>query len=186
MAGPRDQTYVYFPEKITSIKGYWQGKPHAEVANARELGLKNASLSVRSQDNIWGNEIRAKSSETASRSTLWTEITVPDQPELADQTMDVRLRMDVRYPRMRGNDKFAVVPQSFRHQAELHLAAPHAGRQYRLAWWLGGLGGAVAVLLASLWLIRVSQSLRKQANPTKVVGMGEDVPGGLAYEPPQG
>jgi hypothetical protein len=186
VAGPGDRTYVYFPDKIQSIKGYWKGKPYAVVANAAEVGLRNPALSARSKDNVWGNKIEAKSDETASRSTLWAEITVPDEAELAGKTLAVRLRMDTSYPRMRGNDRFEEVRQRFQHQAELYLASPHAGQQYRLAWWVGGLGGAAAVVLASLWLMRVSRSLRKQANPTRVIAMDEGVPEGLAYEPPPG
>ena len=89
VAGPGDDPYIYFPNKITSVKGYWQGNVRAEVLNAAEVGLNAAQIGASSQTDNWGNTIQIGSKESkTSTKTLWAACQSAGQPPAGRQNLE--------------------------------------------------------------------------------------------------
>lgn len=173
VAGPGDEPYIWFPQKISSIKGYWVGQSRAEVTNAAEVGLQQSGLPSCTNHTSWGDNIRAKSSEKSSSSTLWVGVQIPKDPNLAGKTLNLRLHLTVKYPKLMGNNHFDEVQEEFSHSALLELSSANAGSQYRNLWWFGVGGGGAVTLLMGLSLIACAGRLRKDALPTNVYTVGE-------------
>ncbi len=184
VAGPGDEPYVYFPDKIISVKGWWRGLPDVKVANWQELGLKGPQLPASSQADNWPRDkinISSKESKT-STNTVWVRIRVPPDAKLEGKTLDLNLAMLVDYPEMAGADhfnnreRFPIRPM---HKS-LVLSGSGAGAQYRSWWWGGFLGGAFLLVVPGIALMTLSNNLRRRALPTNIfvpdtdrVGQGE-------------
>src|SRR5262249_44624644 len=69
VVGPGDNAYIYFPNKITTVKGYWRGQAAVRIKNARELNVQE-TMRAESQNDSWGNTISAKSSEKSNTKTV--------------------------------------------------------------------------------------------------------------------
>jgi hypothetical protein len=173
VAGPGDEVYVYFPQSISSIKGYWSGQATALVVNAAEVGLPTPQLTASSQQSTWGNTISAKSSEKYSRSRLWARVKLPPAGDLAGKTLQIKMNLGVSYPTMKGGG-FENQQQPFSHTADLRLAAANAGGRYRAWWWGGLLGGAVLVLLPGILLAKLADAFRQRALPTNIFVPGQE------------
>jgi hypothetical protein len=174
VVGPGDEAYVYFPTKITTVKGYWKGRPHAQIANAAEFNLANPTLKATSQNDTWGEKISIGSKESKeSTKSLWVRVVLPPNPELAGKTVDLDLKLDVEFPQLRGNEWFPATSQS-EHRSSIQLASPGAGKAYKSAWWWGMCGGAALILFLSFWLARLADSFRHRALPTNVYVPGQE------------
>jgi hypothetical protein len=187
VAGPGDDPYIWFDDKINSVKNYWRGQGVAHVLNAQEVGLP-ATLPIVTRNDNWGNTIRVKSSEKNSRSTLWVRLPIPKQDSLAGKTLKLRLDLTVDYPAANGN-RFDTRQGSFSKNTTLHLASAGAGHNYRTGWWVGVTSGLVLFLLASATLARLSDGFRKKALPTDIFVPGDDAEessaGPAEHEPPR-
>jgi hypothetical protein len=173
VAGPGDEVYTYFPDRISSVKGYWNAQANAQVVNANEAGLASPQLRVTSKTDSWGNSISVKSSEKNSSSRLWASVLLPRDPNLAGQTLRIKIDMMVTYPAMQGNG-FENVQSSFNYTANLRLSAPQSGSQYRACWWGGMLTGLVLALLSGLLLAKLADSFKKRALPTNIFEPRQD------------
>ncbi|MFO0846887.1 MAG: hypothetical protein U0797_31735, partial [Gemmataceae bacterium] len=89
VAGPGDTPYVYFPDKINSVKGYWTGQPRVTVLNAADLGGA-VTVGATSKNETWGNQISVKSSEKNSHPSLWAYLQVPPDPQLAGKVLKLK------------------------------------------------------------------------------------------------
>jgi hypothetical protein len=171
VAGPGDEPYVYFPETITSVKGYWRGTPNVRVANWQEVGLAGPQLQATTKTDSWAQQITVGSKESkTSTNTLWLRLRLPPDAKLQGQTLELDLSMTVDYPELVGGDKFndhrgmQIRPM---HQ-KLALSSTGAGSQYRSWWWGGFLGGAFLLVVPSIALVRLSGNMRRRALPTSI------------------
>jgi hypothetical protein len=172
--GPGDDPYLYFPNSIDSVKGYWQGNATAEVLNAVEAGLTTPQLRATSQADQWGQTIRIGSRESKTSSkTLWVRITLPPDAQLEGKTLQVHMKLDVTYPALQGN---SWVPANghFEYTTAVHLASAAAGRRYRAWWWGGFVGGVLLLTVSSFMLLRLATGLRKLAEPTSIFSPGQE------------
>ncbi len=193
VAGPGDQPYTYFPNKITSVKGFWRGVGKAQVANAAEVGLASPDLRIETKQDNWGQSISIGSKESkTSTNTLWMRVLLPPDSKLEGKTLKLNMLLVVTYPKLNG-DRFDEVSESYSHKAEIRLNSAGAGGQYKTWWWGGFLGGVVLISVASILIVRLSNDLCKLAHPTKVFTPGqvedearqaEAVPDAQAAEPP--
>jgi hypothetical protein len=174
VAGPGDQPYLYFPDQITSVKGYWRGLGKAQVVNAAEVGLPVADLRIESKQDNWGQSISIGSKESkTSTNTLWLRVLLPNDPLLEGKTLKLNLHLIVVYPALSGIN-FDEVHQDFSHKAEIRLSGAGAGVRYQSWWWGGFVGGVLLVTVSSLLLVRLSSGLRKLAQPTSIFAPGAD------------
>lgn len=143
VAGPGDTIRVYLPQTISSVGGYWKAN-----ARAGAVGAEDRSFPASSRQADWGDEITTSSKQRTSTSSLWADVTVPDEPSLAGQTQQLQVDLGVTYPRMSGFNTFREVRESYSRTLDLKLAPPGSGRvYYRL--WLGGMVACGILLLAA-------------------------------------
>jgi hypothetical protein len=173
VVGPGDSPYVYFPNKITSVKGFWQGRPAVTVENARDLGLGNPQLRAEAQNDNWGNTIQIGSKESkTSTKTLWTRVHF--DPQLA-AGKEVRLKIDlaITYPKLMGDKSWDPATEQHSLSTAVRLASPKAGSTYRSFFWWGLVFGGVLILTFSIVLALLARGLRNRALPTSVYPLEE-------------
>ena len=121
-------------------------------------------MQATTNQNDWGREIRAKSSEKHSNSTPWVSVTMPDDPALGGKTVGCDVVLGVEYPEVTGSSDFQTVARKMDRNLTLQLAAtPGAGRSYDSWWWEGTVGGMVLLLVCALiwWACRAGCSGRR-------------------------
>ena len=170
VAGPGDETYVYLPDSISSIKGYWTGtsKVTAQAVGLPQAGEFGIASSTRQMD--WGRSIAdVKQSERSTRNRLWVRVKLPSDGECAGKTLALKIALTVRYPVVRDNNSFATTVEDFQHEATLELAAPLAARAYKTWWWGGFAGGEFLLMVSILTRLAGAEALRKTARPTEIL-----------------
>lgn len=174
VAGPGDQPYTYFPDKITSVKGYWRGLGKAQVVNAAEVGLPASDLRLETKQDNWGQSISIGSKESkTSTNTLWLRVLLPIDPQLEGKTLKLHMVLNVVYPELKGIS-FDEVSQQFSHTVEIRLGGAGAGNRYKVWWWGGFLAGVMLVTVSSLLLVRLSSGMCKLAQPTSIFALGKN------------
>jgi len=169
VVGPGDVTRVYMPEKITSIKDYWRGRPKAVLHDVGAKAGQGMPVSVTTNENDWGTTIYAKSSEKNSTSTPWVTLTMPTDASLAGKTMTAEIDLDLEYPVSSGSSKFVREHRTMHQSTNIHFAPPGAGASYSQMWWEGTFVGIVAILVGSLFLMGSAKGFVRRAKPTKIV-----------------
>ena len=152
VVSPGDATTFYMPEQIASVKGYWRGKPSAEVTNAEELGLSTGALPATTNESTWSGTISVKSSEKSSHSSPWIKFTLPGEQTLANKVANLRLKLAAEFPQMRGTNTYGEVRKDFTADTDLRLAASNAGGLYQGLWY-GGLAGSIVLLALTTFLL---------------------------------
>ncbi|HTU18591.1 MAG TPA: hypothetical protein VMG10_11070 [Gemmataceae bacterium] len=179
IVGPGDAPYIYFPNKITSIKGYWQGNiQQVEVLNAAEVGLESASFSTVTNQDSWDSSISIGSEESKTSSdTLWVRVYLPNDPWLEGKTLKLKMKLIVVYPRLNGNN-VEEVSESYSHTEEIRLSSAEARHSYKIWCWNGFLCGVQLIAVSSLLLVRLSKGLCKLAKPTSIFApdLGDEEP----------
>lgn len=192
--GPGDDPYVYFPNKITSVKGYWNGTAMAEIVNAGELGVPSGPLRTDTKHDNWGETIQIGSKESkTSTKTLWVSVTLPSDAKLEGKTVKLKTTLTVVYPKLIGDKWDPATEGPFVQTSEIRLGGVNAGSRYKGWWWGGFLGGVVLLSVSSIMLARLSTGLRKLAEPTRIFTPGEpeegergdDVPDVLPADQPR-
>jgi hypothetical protein len=175
VAGPGDEVDIYFPDQISSIKGYWKGQPTVSVTNAQELGLAEATLPATSEDDHWGSVMMGKH-VSPKNAQLWARVSLPESENLAGETLQMKIALDVAYPAKTGMFGFQEVRQGFAHATELRLASALAGFMYQVVWWGSLLIGAGLIVLAELFLYRSAKGRKRSALASRVVPITDDAP----------
>jgi hypothetical protein len=175
VAGPGDEVDIYFPDQISSIKGYWKGQPTVSVTNAQELGLAEAALPATSEDDHWGSVMMGKH-VSPKNAQLWARVSIPESEGLAGETLQMKIALDVAYPAKTGMFGFQEVRQGFAHATELRLASALAGFMYQVVWWGSLLIGAGLIVLAELFLYRSAKGWKRSALASRVVPITDDAP----------
>jgi hypothetical protein len=169
VAGPGDEVKIWFPDRVSSVKGLWNGTATVEVANAAEVSLAGGNLKATTNNATWSQTIRVKSSEKNSSSRLWVRVQLPPQADLAGKTLQLRMRLNVNYPAMAGGNRWNPAQGAFTHNTAVKLSAPNSGSQYTTWWWAGMLGGSLLVLVPSALLAVLAGAFRRKALPTQVI-----------------
>ncbi len=170
VAGPGDEAYVYFPNKIVSVKGYWNGQASATATCKTEPALQVGKLTARTQTDVWPQTIQVdnKSSSTSTKA-LWVKVGIPGNSDLVGKTLTVQMSLAVRYPKLMDathfDDNFS---ENFTYSADLTLAKPGAGAVYRACWYAGVIGGGLAMIVLGAFLALIASTLRRKALPTEV------------------
>jgi hypothetical protein len=184
VAGPGDETYLYLPDSISSVKGFWSGAASVSASLADSPNEPAFQVAAVTNNTNWGNNIRVKSSEKYSSSRLWVTLRLPDRPDLAGKKLQFTIDLKVNYPMMMGAN-FVNQQGAFNRTGELRLATPGAGKEYNQLWWLGVLGGGGLLLAMNLGLIGAANALKRQALPTNVYTVQEDQPQADEPAPPE-
>lgn len=150
VAGPGDTTRFYFKDKITSLKGMWQGFADGNVTNAEELGIVGKiPLVCKTNNSTWGNRITGKSVSNETNA-MWSDVTFPRVSELAGKTVTLFLEVKATYPLAAGNAQFDDHEASFSHSTSLVMAEAGAGAMYFKAFWGGQLVAIVVSVMSFL------------------------------------
>jgi hypothetical protein len=174
VAGPGDDPYVYFGQKISCVKGYWRGTGKAEVTNAAQLGLPPPPLRVESQNSNWGASISVKSSEKSTTATPWARVHLPSGADWSGKNLTIKIDLSVAFPKIQGANDFKADTAQYSQSVSIQLATPKAGSTYRSFFWLGSLAGATIIVVMSAVLALTANGLRRRALPTQVYPLQED------------
>jgi hypothetical protein len=167
VVGPGDTTRVYMPQKITSVKGYWDGRASVQLRDpAQPSG--HIELPATTNHDSWGSTIYAKSREKSTKSSPWVSFTLPGNPELAGKTVECDLHLDIKYPQLSDSSSWTKQRESMHHLVSLRLGPPDCSASYRTLWWEATAGGMIALLASSLLLLSVAERLRRTAKPTRM------------------
>ena len=106
--------FVYFADRLTSVKGLWRANGVATVLNAAEVSPAVKTLPVASENDNWGDEISVSSDESKEKtSTLWARVKLPDSPELVGKTLKLRIDLAVAFPKLMGDDHWEDASRSY-------------------------------------------------------------------------
>jgi hypothetical protein len=176
VVGPGDQPRIYMDGKITSIKGYWRGRPQVAMHEAGSAG-RTFPVTATTNQNDWGSTISAKSSEKNSSATPWVNVLVPEDASLAGKTATCDIQMNVEYPALAGSSNFQRTTSKMHKSVTMQLApAAGAGSNYNEWWWEGTVGGMALILLCVLFLQGSARGLARQARPTRLLGPAAPAP----------
>jgi hypothetical protein len=177
VAGPGDEVYTYFPDKITSVKGYWQTPAaNVQVLNAQELDLAPVPLKAGGKNDTWGQKISVSSrgSKTSTK-PVWVKVQLPQDANLEGKTLRLKMDLLIRYPELnKGGDNAHLAEAAFSHTASLRLSSPRAGERYRSWWWGGMITGALLLTVSGVLVARLSSALRQKALPTDIFVPGQE------------
>jgi hypothetical protein len=171
VCGPGDSPCIYFDEKISAVNSKWKGQVIAVVTNGGELGMENPILQGETKKSDWGDTISGKSVSNSSR-TMWATVNLPADAELAGKTLKLTIIVDAIYPFMVGNG-FNEEEKIFKHDTELTLSSPNAGKTYKSTWWIGQILVIVLSIAGAAVLVGTCTALKNQANPTSISPLGE-------------
>ncbi len=168
--GPGDEAKIYFPQWISSVKGYWNG---TATATAQVRGVSGAPISImaRTNQSTWSQNISVKSSEKDSSAHLWATLVVPPQADLANKKLQVTINLQISYPKADpGGKTFSILSGAYSHKVNLDTSPAKAGAQYTETWWYAMLAGIVLTLGATGFLIARANAQKGKAPPTAVYG----------------
>jgi hypothetical protein len=168
IVGPGDRPIVRMRHSISSIKGYWRGRPEATMlidggGPAQNVGASTAG-------GAWGSTISAQSTETSGSATPKVTVDIPLDVSLAGQRGTVDIDLDVEYPvASLASKTFRVVTTHMHDSFSIQLASElEAGVKYSTAWWKGTLVASALILLGALGLFVAGGRMQRRANPTRV------------------
>ena len=165
VAGPGDETYVYLPDRVQSVKGYWAAQ--ATVFATDSTGGPPIQIVSSTRNDSWGNRISVKSSEKNTSSTLWVRLHLPPDPKLANRNLRIVATLNVTYPKANGNT-FEPISGTATYTGTLQTAAPNAGSDYRMWWWIGMAGAGGFFLLLEWGLVIQAKAFARQGLETKI------------------
>jgi hypothetical protein len=180
--GAGDESKIYFPHKVTSLKSHWRATATATVLNAQELGLKSDQIPARSKQDFWGSFISTKSSEKNSRSSVWVRITLPESDALEGKALDLKIDAVATFPTMSAGNTFEERQETFETRSSVKVVAAGAASSYTKTFWGGMAAGLALFILSSGRLIALASALKKQGNPYVALPMA--LPSPPASPPP--
>lgn len=169
--GPGDESYVYFNNRITAVKGYWTGMPQVAILNWESLGITGPMpmLAARSNQSNWAGTINIGSKESKTNSPLlYAYVTFPNDERLIGKSLQLRINMNVRYPKLMSNSQYQDVMENYQYNTTVTLSKKAVGANYRVAWCYGMLGGLTLAVVGGLVLPFASRAFARRANPTQI------------------
>lgn len=147
--------------------------PTVTITNAAELGISSTPLDSSSSQDTWGQEFRVKSSQKHTHPWIWAAATIPNDEKLEGKTIQLKVEMDLLYPKVSGDKFDPHIDNGVTHTFPLTLAKKGESSLYTTIWWGGLVGGAVLMLIAGL-VLRASNSALKRSVPPPTVEVDED------------
>jgi hypothetical protein len=149
--GPGDSFTVTFENLTPSIGGRWTGEPlDPQIVLTEQHKSAIEGLTSATHTQIWREEINSSMSDQVF--APWSTVSLPARDELSWRRLTLEIRLDATFPEHRGGDVFDNATKKFRKTLDVTLSAPGARHRYSQIWRIGGLGGAIAFLLANLAL----------------------------------
>jgi hypothetical protein len=173
--GPGDESRVFFPGQIKSIRGFWRGESDVQVTNAAEVGASLRGFRCSSRTDTWERGISARYNELEESFTPWVRIEFPDNPELAGKELRLSVVVRPTYPVPAGGNTLRDQKDTLTQDATVRLAHDrHAGQTYLLLSYGGVGGGLLAGGLAGWWFYLLGRRLRRSAHPALVTPLREE------------
>jgi hypothetical protein len=168
--GPGDTSTYYFKKQIRSMKSYWRGKAVAALVGLKDLGEDGVLvLQVAARDKDWGTSISLKKSEQAQSATIYADVTMPAEPKLAGQEVEMASRIVYQYPEMSGGSTFEVRTDKLEESTKVTLSRPGLGKLYGSLGWFGVCGGGLVLFVACCMLSSAAGKL--DGNPRQTVAV---------------
>jgi hypothetical protein len=150
VAGPGDLVRVYPGLRIHSILGLWHGTTNLRLLNAAELDVPEDAVRARpGRAATWEKEISTSSSTKTEGVNPWVVLEIPTDDGLIGKTLDLEVRLRVRYPDNVGSKRFWDYTQEGKGDYRITLARPYAGVTLVLVWWFCFLASAGTYLWAA-------------------------------------
>jgi serine/threonine protein kinase len=174
VVGPGDSARFYFPAKIDSIAGLWDGQV-TSIQAVDDHRTRWEGFTGFTNSSSLGSAVYAKRKNRTTQSAVWAGIRIPAVRELERRTLDIRVTVTARFPTwmdanppMRqlplkrdpykrdsykqdsykfGENNFEEKQEQFTDSAPLHLATVRAGFFYTSWFWCGFVGGNVLMLV---------------------------------------
>jgi len=146
VAGPGDTVRCDFPGRISSIRGYWGGSGSAQWLGPRGPVAWRTSSSDRS----WPETLYVRPDEKWDDSTVYLDVWIPDPPELAWTSVDLRLRLRIEYPWPAMSDRYEVRTAEKSTVVTLRLGDARAGSFYARAFYAGTVAGTCLLFALSV------------------------------------
>ena len=172
IVGPGDETWIYLPQTIQSVKGYWNGVvQQAEYTIDDEPNAGIQAINASTQTTTWPNSISVKSGEKYTNNTLWVRLRLPNDPKLANKKLNVNLKMTVTYPAVHPNNpnSFLPVTNNVTQNLRLQASSAGAGALYGTIWHATMVGGLLALLLAQIVCLVSASNLKSSGLPTQIL-----------------
>ncbi len=170
VCGPGDAPCFYFPQKIKSIKGMWNGQVMAKAIPTE--GGEEILLRGHTKSSSWDNVIEGESVDDTTNK-MWATIDFPSDPSLAGKTLKLLIHVNAKYPFEAGAG-FDETTKPFDHSTEITLSSPGAGSTYYTSWWAGQTACLGMIIFAGIILLSSCRILRASGNQTLVAPIGED------------
>lgn len=149
VAGPGEDVVLYWPETLVCLKGFWKGTTSVQFTDEQQtLPLSPVAAACSTED--WGQFVGGRGTRN-QETTIWTRITLPDDPGLSGKSIRLPAKISVTYPHSTGIIGFENREAEFANEFQFRLSSPKAAQTYFALWW-GGLvlGGGLIALSAFL------------------------------------
>jgi hypothetical protein len=126
-------------------------------------------LAARSNQSNWAGTINIGSKESKTNSPLlYAYVTFPNDERLIGKSLQLRINMNVRYPKLMSNSQYQDVMENYQYNTTVTLSKKAVGANYRVAWCYGMLGGLTLAVAGGLVLPFASRAFARRANPTQI------------------
>jgi hypothetical protein len=152
VAGPGDTVILYWPESLECLKRHWKGTVEVQYTDDQQT-LPPTPVKATCPSEDWGGFIGGRGARNTDI-TIWTQVTLPDDPALAGKTIRMPSKIAVVYPHSKGLFGFENREADFATEFKFRLSSPKAAETYFLLWWAGLLVGGGLVVVAGFILRR--------------------------------
>lgn len=168
VVSPGDEVRVkWFDEDFVSVGARWRGSPKVEVLNAAELGCPR-TIPATGRDETWGRWMWTKASIEECPPTLRAQFTIPDDAQLAGESLRLRITLPITYPAPVGRVEYVDKKRTFVRENEILLASPAVKHAYWTSWRIGAGLGLAATAIGGLMFVWIAFGLKVswQAEPS--------------------
>lgn len=151
VAGPGDNVILYWPQSIECLKRKWKGTVDIQFTDDEQT-LPPAPVKATCPSEDWGRFVGGKGPRNTDI-TLWTQVTLPEDPGLSGKTIRMPSKISVVYPHSTGLFGFENREAEFATEFKFRLSPPKTAQTYFILWW-GGLLVGGGMVVASGFVLR--------------------------------
>jgi hypothetical protein len=159
VAGPGDQVILYWPESLECLKRKWKGIVEVQFTDEQQT-LAPTPLKAICPSEDWGRFVGGKGTRNTDI-TIWTQVTLPEDPSLSGKTIRMPSKISVVYPHSTGIFGFENREAEFATEFQFRLSSPQAAQKYLMIWWVGLLIGGGMVVVSGFVLRRYELNVLK-------------------------
>lgn len=159
VAGPGDNVILYWPESLECLKRQWKGTVEVQFTDEQQT-LPPAPVKATCPSEDWGRFVGGKGTRNTD-TTIWTQVTLPDDPSLSGKTIRMPSKISVVYPHSTGLFGFENREAEFATEFKFRLSSPKAAETYFMLWWAGLLIGGGMVVVTGFVLRKYELHLLK-------------------------